>query len=434
MSREPCRAVLAALETLTQQLKGVQRQRLERLLELLREQPEPPMSRVLDRLFPGVDTDKALSSFRGFLLKLRAANERASTGLDIDSGNKKAAPEQRALVIRVLDHLDRHLAEFNQGTIASLPLVLVPQQARVLGEPVHYLVIESEQDQTLANDLCRRLDTQLSIAKDHRFTRWRQLQLLLGEERDREFERNLDRAAFCLVLHSPRCVAKFRDRLPEWVQRKPLLPAALESVDPGLQETGLTPGTRIFQLNGSAYRDTTKKTAFAEALAREILQHLTKRPASVPEPRTWRSRLGPEAALEVYIPGKARTAWKASRREEPGEPETDDAKVIAEDYLLQWLAEPDAPPYLALLGEYGMGKTTLCQQLTRRLSEGREAGDRTLPEVAYFDCSASRSRPWSGANGTRAASRPWTSMTSWCRAGWSATTPSTSCARSTSAG
>ena len=69
---------------------------------------------------------------------------------------------------------------------------------------------------------------------------------------------------------------------------------------------------------------------------------------------------------------------------------TDCPKTIAFDHLLQWLSEPDAPPLYALLGEYGMGKTTHCQTLTRYLEEQREqsstdASGNALPAPLYFD-------------------------------------------------
>lgn len=65
-------------------------------------------------------------------------------------------------------------------------------------------------------------------------------------------------------------------------------------------------------------------------------------------------------------------------------------KTIAFDHLLQWLSEPNAPPLYALLGEYGMGKTTHCQTLTRYLEEQREQGTpdasgHALPAPLYFD-------------------------------------------------
>jgi WD40 repeat protein/nucleoside phosphorylase len=73
-----------------------------------------------------------------------------------------------------------------------------------------------------------------------------------------------------------------------------------------------------------------------------------------------------------------------------GAPPADCPKTIAFDHLLQWLGDANAPPLYALLGEYGMGKTTHCQTLTRYLEEQREQaatddGGNALPAPLYFD-------------------------------------------------
>jgi hypothetical protein len=54
------------------------------------------------------------------------------------------------------------------------------------------------------------------------------------------------------------------------------------------------------------------------------------------------------------------------------------------DHLLQWIVARDAPPLLALLGEYGMGKTVACQRLAKTL-DFRRKDDPTLPVPLYFD-------------------------------------------------
>lgn len=58
--------------------------------------------------------------------------------------------------------------------------------------------------------------------------------------------------------------------------------------------------------------------------------------------------------------------------------------VVAFDHILEWLNDAGAPPLYALLGEYGMGKTTHCQTLTRHLEELHAAGTAT-PAPLYFD-------------------------------------------------
>jgi WD40 repeat protein/nucleoside phosphorylase len=53
-------------------------------------------------------------------------------------------------------------------------------------------------------------------------------------------------------------------------------------------------------------------------------------------------------------------------------------------YLHRWIEDPKEPPLLALLGEYGMGKTITCQQLWRELDHARRQ-DARQPIALYFD-------------------------------------------------
>jgi len=53
-------------------------------------------------------------------------------------------------------------------------------------------------------------------------------------------------------------------------------------------------------------------------------------------------------------------------------------------YLHAWAQDLDAPPLLALLGEYGMGKTVTCQQFWQDLSD-RHRRDAQTPLPLYFD-------------------------------------------------
>jgi len=62
---------------------------------------------------------------------------------------------------------------------------------------------------------------------------------------------------------------------------------------------------------------------------------------------------------------------------------TQDA-VNAFEQLTRWVQDPVAPAHFALLGEYGMGKTVLCQRLCEYLTEQRAAGI-ALPRPLYFD-------------------------------------------------
>jgi WD40 repeat protein/nucleoside phosphorylase/uncharacterized protein YjbI with pentapeptide repeats len=62
----------------------------------------------------------------------------------------------------------------------------------------------------------------------------------------------------------------------------------------------------------------------------------------------------------------------------------EDAGVNAFEQLLRWADAADGNAYFALLGEYGMGKTVLCQRLCQHLEQQRERGEPVLRPL-YFD-------------------------------------------------
>src|SRR6185295_9053934 len=53
-------------------------------------------------------------------------------------------------------------------------------------------------------------------------------------------------------------------------------------------------------------------------------------------------------------------------------PATFGEPVEALAFLRAWATDPGQPPFCALLGEYGMGKTTACEMFPRRLIEDRK--------------------------------------------------------------
>jgi hypothetical protein len=57
-----------------------------------------------------------------------------------------------------------------------------------------------------------------------------------------------------------------------------------------------------------------------------------------------------------------------------------DHSIIALEALQQWALDPDGAPYCAILGEYGIGKTTTLKQFTEALLKRRRDGeDAPLP-------------------------------------------------------
>src|SRR5260370_16146601 len=83
--------------------------------------------------------------------------------------------------------------------------------------------------------------------------------------------------------------------------------------------------------------------------------------------------------------------WKAT-------PKIDEhRRKDAIEFLMEWIEDAKAPPYCALLGEYGMGKTTTCKALARELLERRGAEQKHPPprylQPRFFGQKQPRRRP-----------------------------------------
>jgi WD40 repeat protein/DNA polymerase III delta prime subunit len=83
----------------------------------------------------------------------------------------------------------------------------------------------------------------------------------------------------------------------------------------------------------------------------------------------------------VHTEGVATTLTKGLE----AAPEIDPSqRKDAIEFLMEWIKNDKAPPYCALLGEYGMGKTTTCKALARELLDQRERGEKVLLPI-YLD-------------------------------------------------
>ncbi len=96
-----------------------------------------------------------------------------------------------------------------------------------------------------------------------------------------------------------------------------------------------------------------------------------------------------KAARDRHVSSRGQCAsmekpWEWSR--DPPTVAGSDPSVDSMDYVRRWLDDESAPPLFALLGEYGMGKTVLCQRLAEALNEDARVGSSLQHRRAfYFD-------------------------------------------------
>ena len=173
--------------------------------------------------------------------------------------------------------------------------------------------------------------------------------------------------------------------LPHLLGSKPVIPVGLRPV----HELYELAGHQVFyDSNHKTFRQRTSdntQDAFALELFKKILARLIDRPEP-PKPkfdhRHLREALGDfDEERFVHTQGVMTTMNKGLE----GAPEIDPSqRKDAIDFLMEWLSDRKAQPYCALLGEYGMGKTTTCKFLAKHLLDLRDKGE-TVPLPIYLD-------------------------------------------------
>ncbi|AGA89088.1 WD40 repeat-containing protein [Thioflavicoccus mobilis 8321] len=401
-------SIRASLEALLPTLTPANRERLAKLLTLL-DGDRVALGTVLATLFPEAASEaRALADLRQFLNRLREAARNTGQPIQVSSGNKKAPIEERDLWFHVQRLLDERIAGFSRAAADLNTDELVAQKAHVVPprRQVRVLIDFAGADEALARRLIGELRAQLAIAKDYAFEVWSALDLRAGEDGEATRSRAIERSDLAILLLSPAYLAE-RSTAVGALRDRAIVPVRLDEVDPARHAMSGLDKLVPFPRAGAAYARTTKRRDFASKLFEEICE-LTEgkklgRRQPVEEPALDAAREPPPPRGQALLPEPdvppEQTEHSFARRVElktlgmPAASETArDDGVVALDYLMEWLQDPHGPPYAAVLGEYGMGKTVLCQTLTLRLLDERRA-DPALPEPLYFDFRNLKSRP-----------------------------------------
>jgi hypothetical protein len=235
---------------------------------------------------------------------------------------------------------------------------------------------------------------------------WTDVEIRSGDEWRRKIDDALKDCDCGLLLVSPEFAASAFIKaveLPYLLGKRPIIPVLLRDVP--IENLGRLSECQLFRHKEEAF-DKAHKGDFALALHGEILEKAGKLPATRPLAREL-AELVREFDETSWTPTQAMSMDRDSR------------PVDAIETLMEWLRDPQQPLDTALLGEYGMGKTTTCKALARELLRRREAGE-SVPLPIFLDL---------GLVGERAKSDPSLSLilqsvieSSW-RAGGTALTP-----------
>src|SRR5215471_7149814 len=407
----PVHAVRQQLPRLGNYLSKADYDRLEALLPLFTpaEASQADLATCLDQVATGRTTQEQLADFRAFRGRLRQAARKAGLGLELEVDSRKRSHPQgrhcwfsQPSAHRTADVV---AAFQEEARIGVDPDTTIKSRAMVPGVQVA-VWYDTQHDHTLAQQLLKLLRTHCDASPRAYAPLWDAGTIPPGAHRAEEQQAAWRRADVVLLLVSPAWLARLKSDVEVYAgvadKRKSVIPVVLENVDAKLHDLHALEGRELFWLQlqrgkpkSFADCDVAHKKQFVQQLFECIERQLDSTMARQEE----QSRPSPHDQIDLDDYATLAHAW-------PGDPtdqrrivharaqeanvraplEDSDAEraaahsVVALEALQQWALDPHEAPYCALLGEYGIGKTTTLKQFTHTLLEKRRAGhDVPLP-------------------------------------------------------
>jgi hypothetical protein len=314
---------------------------LDQLLQVTREDGLANLGVVLRTLYPNLEQERALASLRQFRLALNRCAKKAGIAFRLSGDTKtRSAPEHRSVWFEGEDPLANEIEEFNRPNIAGPNR---SSQSAIQLEPKLLYVVYAAEDKKEAEKLLRALEPHLKNAD---LDVWHRGKLLPGEVKSEEREKARKKCVLTLHFLSPEF---FAGKLQEDKSGRifPVLPHELAA------HTKQPDGRTVFTANGKSFAKG-KPSDFALGLI-EAIQAVLEKPDR-----------GLDAGFEQLARHHARyiaspASAPLSLAQELEAAQASENRCDALHLLQEWLLDPKAPPYCALFGELGMGKTTNMQ-------------------------------------------------------------------------
>ena len=347
-------------------------ERLDEILPLF-DDDESPVASVadcLDRLNAGSDVRRRLADFRALRHRLKTATAKVGMGLELSVDSKKRSkPEDRLCWFTLPpDPAADYVADWTDQVTDSIDEVTGIYSSAALsgGLAVRFVVAYDEQDRHLAEDLLSRLKEHVDAAEPYDYSIWEPEKVCGGKTPLRELLHVLEESAdFGLVMSPQWATADSPDldalRSREERNAKPIIRVSLKDPDRATESFESRDGER-------------EKIRFALELAHKIRDRLQKHQSRMEQERgAQRLADAVDAPSDYVVESKAQETSLDAAMSLP----LHGRQLPAIDALTEWVKDEDAPPYFALFGEYGIGKTTtlkqFAQQLLKQRREGKEA-------------------------------------------------------------
>ncbi|MBZ5620423.1 MAG: NACHT domain-containing protein [Acidobacteriia bacterium] len=333
---------------------------LDQLVDLVAEDGPANLARVLRALYPGEKRERALANLGQFRLEVKKAAKKAGVSLQLSGDKKTRTPAEERLVW--FDGDDRLMDATEQWVKPNLDGPDRYAQDAVKLGPIRLYVVYAENDKSDAEKLLRALRPLFQTAN---IETWTHKDILPGESPQTERARAQHGCDLTLQFLSPEFHAAGLDS-----ERAPrVIPVLLHPLGEELEDV------QVFRHDGKSF-DRSKPRDFALDLFKQIRAVLAKSPRALEDDLI---ALAQHEAKFVHGPA---SPVSLQREIDPREPVTNRCDALT--FLNEWLVDPKAPRYCALLGELGMGKTTTAKEFARQLWESRHQGE-NVPVAVFLD-------------------------------------------------
>ena len=401
-----------ALAPLRDELGKSNRDRLDILLRLFPADTDRiTLGDCLDRLFPGPDIKKQQDSLRQFRedLNKAAASVHVAVTFCVDT-KKRNAPSDRFVWFEGEDAAIAQTEIFSKDSTSDMRTdTLVPQRAlSTTGSEledkrrrVALLLCYSDHDADLKAALLDRLAPLLAVSKSYRY----EVRELTNSCADwptvvADAAKACD---FVVPLVSAHFLSDWRDGVRSIASaRVPLIPVALSRIQwdrmdfQGLQriQTFQHKGRSFAELSGTIARDEFVHELF-KSVEDRLDNHFASLPAVSPE-RPARARydafiedaldhdLLDDEALKRWEPSKALVAALSGLEDKDAAPGENAHGEDAVGLLTAWALHENSEPFCAVLGEYGIGKTTTLKRFTQEMLARRKSNP-SVPLPIFVD-------------------------------------------------
>jgi WD40 repeat protein len=359
---------------------GKNGEQLDRAVETVAEDGRANLARVLEAVYPGEEVKRAMANLRQLRLEVKEAAEKAGVRLALAGDGKTRTPtDERDVWFEGDDLLMEGTERWVRPNLGGVDRY-TPLTAQKLG-PILLYVVYAERDEADATKLLEALEPHFRNAG---METWTHKDVLPGE--DPAEQRALARARSDLTLQflSPEFIAAKLDS--ERTGR--VVPVLLHPLADEPQDM------EVFRYRDKSF-DKSNVRDFALELFRLLRARLEKSEAEAscqlpqgvrakPAMGDW-SNEGDIRALarqEAHFVDNPARPFSFEREIDPREPVTNRCDALT--FLHEWLMDPSAPRYCALLGELGMGKTTTAKEFAKRLWERRASGE-NVPAAIFLD-------------------------------------------------